>query len=51
MCVKAEAINGYMCGFRVYVGKQENNTEMGLGANIVMELTYVIVGKKVYLFT
>ena len=38
MCVRAEAINRYMCGFRVYVGKQGNNTEMGLGGNIVMEL-------------
>lgn len=33
-----------MCDFRVYVGKQANNTEMGLGSNVVAELTWAIVG-------
>lgn len=45
MWVKADKINGYVCGFRVYVGKQGNNTKMGLGSNVVIELTKAIVGK------
>ena len=45
MWVRADTINGYMCGFRVYVRKQEETTLNGLGGNVVMEFTYAIVGK------
>ena len=46
MWVKADKINGYVCGFRVYVGKQGNNTKMGLGSNVVIELTKAILHER-----
>ena len=42
-------VNCYVCGFRVSVRKQGNNTKMGLGINVVMELTHVIAEKSILL--
>ena len=37
--------NGYICQFDIYTGKSRNNTEGGLGENVVKRLTWAITGK------
>lgn len=42
--VRADSINGYVCQYEVYTGKQGNNAEVGLGGNVVTRLTRDLVG-------
>ena len=35
----ADAVNGFMANFQVYIGKAGNGVERGLGANVIKTLT------------
>ena len=36
--MRAEAVNGYVSGFEVYMGKKLDSMEKGLGATVVITL-------------
>ena len=48
--VRADSINGYVCQYEVYTGKQGNNAEVGLGGNVVTRLTRDLVGRSYHIF-
>ena len=39
--IRAEAVNGYVSGFEVYMGKKSDSVEKGLGATVVKTLVMI----------
>ena len=48
--VRANSINGYVCDFDVYTGKDGDNTETNLGAKVVKRLSRCLAGGNYILF-
>ena len=48
--VRSDSLNGYVCQFSVYTGKEGSTTEVGLGGNVVKKLSQSITGKNHQLF-
>ena len=46
MWVRADAVNGYFCDFKIYTGKSDGETtaEVGVGEKVVLELTERLKG-------
>ena len=48
--VRADSLNGYICEFTVYVGKEGGRTEVGLGQKVVERLTRVLIGGHYHIY-
>jgi len=48
--VRVDSLNGYICEFMVYVGKEGGRTEVGLGQKVVERLTRVVVGGHYHIY-
>ena len=48
--VRADSVNGYVCQYEVYTGKQGSTKEVGLGGNVVVRLTRDLVGRSYHVF-
>ena len=48
--VRADSINGYICDFNVYTGKEGDRSEDNLGAKVVKALSWLLVGGNYILY-
>ena len=48
--VRADSLNGYICQFAVYVGKEGERVEVGLGQKVVEKLTRELVGGQYHIY-
>ena len=48
--VRADSLNGYICQFAVYVGKEGERVEVGLGQKVVEKLTRKLVGGQYHIY-
>ena len=48
--VRADSINGYVCDFDVYTGKDGENVETNLGAKVVKKLSQPLIGGNYHLY-
>ena len=49
--MRADSHNGYISQFECYTGKKGDTAEVGLGRNVVKQLTRGLVGKNYHTFT
>ena len=48
--VRVDSLNGYICQFAVYVGKEGERVEVGLGQKVVEKLTRELVGGQYHIY-
>ena len=48
--VRANSLNGYICQFMVYVGKEGERVEVGLGQKVVEKLSHELVGGQYHIY-
>ena len=48
--VRADSLNGYICQFMVYVGKEGERVEVGLGQEVVEKLIRELVGGQYHIY-
>ena len=48
--VRADSINGYVCDFEVYTGKDGKNVETNLGPKVVKKLSHALIGGNYHVY-
>ena len=48
--VRADSINGYVCDFEVYTGKDGENVETNLGPKVVKKLSRALIGGNYHVY-